>query len=334
MALEGVTGISAAFGFATEAETWGTSVAPAKWLPFMPGESLSRQQTFIRSSAIRAGRMFTLGGLTTGTTRGAGGNISFEVGNKGFGQFLNLLGGETEASLKPVKEAGGAYKQIHKIGTADPYKKSLTLVKAAPKTEGGVVPSYCYPGSILSQLELSVAASGFLVANATVSAKDENQEQTIGTVSYPSGLESFNFTQCVVKVATVEQKFIRSFKLTFAKPTDDSRFFLGTATRAQPLTNGFNTIKLDLETDFNNDTLYKKFEKIETAAVEITFTGAVAAGSEKFELKLAMPVARFEGDSPNVSDLGPLKQTIPLMIEDNGSEAPLTATYVSTDIAL
>lgn len=333
MALEGVTGISGAVGFAPET-TWGTAVAPTKWMPFMPGETLGRQQTFIRSSAIRAGRMFTLGGLTAPTTRGAGGGVSFEVGNQGFGQFLNLLGGETEASLKPVKEAGGAYKQVHKIGTADPYKKSLTVVKAAPKTEGGVVPSYCYPGAILSQLELSLAASGFLVANATVSAKDENTEQTIGTVAYPTGLESFNFTQCVFKVATVEQKFIRDFKLTIAKPTDDARFFLGSATRAQPLTNGFSSIKLDLTSDFNNDTLYKMFEKTETKAVEITFTGGVAAGAEKFELKFAMPMCRFEGDSPNISDMGPLKQTIPLFVEDNGTEAPLTVTYVSTDVAL
>lgn len=333
MALEGVTGISAAVGFAPET-TWGTAAAPSKWLPFMPGETLGRHQTFIRSNALRAGRMFTLGSLTAATTRGAGGNISFEVGNKGFGQFLNLVGGETEASLKPVKEIGGAYKQVHAIGTADPYKKSLTIVKAAPATEGGVVPSFCYPGSILSQLELSLAASGFLIANATVSAKDENTEQTIGTVAYPVGLESFNFVQCVIKIGGTEVKFIRDFKLVLAKPTDDKRFFLGSATRQQPLTNGFSTIKLTLTSDFNSKTLYEMFAKTETKSVEITFTGGVAAGTEHYELKLLMPMARFEGDSPNVKDMGPLMQTIPLEIEDNGTEAPLTVTYVSTDTAL
>lgn len=330
MALEGVTGISGALGFAPES-TWGTSVAPSKWMEFLAGETLGRQQNFMRSAGIRAGRMFTSGSRTTATTRTAGGNLSAEVGNQGFGALLNLLHGETVA---PVKEAGGAYKQVHKIGTTDPYKKSLTIVKAAPKTTGGVVDSYCYPGAIFNSMELALATSGYLVATMAIDAKDENTEQTIGTVTYPTGVETFNFVQCVVKINGVEQKYMRDLKLTLAKPTDTSRFFLGSATRAQPFTNAFNTIKLDLTADYSDKTLYEMFAKTETKSVEFIFTGGIAAGSEHFELKLAMPMCRFEGDSPNIKDLGALQQTIPLMVEDNGTEPPLTATYVSLDSAL
>lgn len=331
MALEGNTGISGALGYAAET-TWGTSVAPSKWAEFLPGETLARQQNFQRSNGIKAGRVFVTGTRTAATTRTAGGGLGMEVPNQGFGPFLNLLHGKT---VTPAKiGAGTAYKQVHEIGTTDPYNKSLTLVKAAPKTEGGVVDSYCYPGAILDSMTLDMAISGFLVAQFAVQAKDENTEQSIGTQTYPTGLENFNFISTIVKINSVEQKFMKSLKIAFSKPTDGSRFALGSATRLQPLTNAFNSIKLDLEADYNNNTLYKFFEKAEAKEVEIAFVGATASEANKFELKFVFPFCRFEGDSPNIADLGALKQSLPLMVEDNGTNPPCTATYVSLDSAL
>lgn len=335
MPLEGNTGISAALGYASEAEVWGTSKAPSKWTPMYPGESLKRDQKYMADNSIRAGRTFPLGSLTLPTTRRGIGAISFPVMNQGFGAWLNLLSGQTEAELKPVKiGAGTAYKQVHKIGTKDAYKKSMTVVKAAPKREGGVVPSYCYPGAMPTAFELSVATNGYLVANASMIAKDENQEQTIGEVAYPAAVTAYGFTECVVKIATVQQNFFSSLKLAFALPKVEEAVFLGSSTLQQPLTSGLSNVMLTFDADFVNDTLYKMFEKNESKAVEIKLTGGVASEANNFELKLDMPMCRFEGDSPNIVDMGPVKQTIPLKVEDNGSEAPVTATYVSTDSAL
>jgi hypothetical protein len=331
MALEGVTGISGAIGYAPET-TWGTSVAPSKWMEFLAGETLGRKQNYQRSAGIKAGRTFATGGRTAATTRTAGGNLGFEFPTKGAGAWLNLLHG---LEVTPAKTLTETYTQVHKFGTSDPYKKSMTIVKAAPKTAGGVVDSYCYSGSILNSLELALATNGYLVARANIDAKDEDQTQTIGTVSYPTGVENFTFVQAEILINSVKQEFLRDMKVVFNKPTDTSRFMLGSATRLQPVTNAFNDIKIDFTADYNAKTLYEFFKEATTKKVEINIVGnAMAVDVTKFELKLVFPMCRFEGDSPNISDLGPLKQTIPLMVEDNGTEPPCTATYVSTDSAL
>jgi len=331
MPLEGNTGISGALGYAIES-AWGTSVAPSKWSEFLAGETLGRQQNFQRSAGIKAGRTFATGTRTVATTRTAGGNLGVEVANKGFGPFLNMLHGKT---VTPTKTLTETYTQVHEIGTTDPFNKSMTFVKAAPKVGGGTVDSYCYPGAIFDSLTFDMATGGFLTAQAAIQAKDENSEQTIGTVTYPAGLENFNFIQAILKINSVEQKFAKSVKLTFAKPTDGSRFALGSATRLQPLTNAFNSIKIDLEVDYTDQTLYKFFEKGEAKEVEVAFVGnKMTTDVTKFELKFVFPFARFEGDTPNIKDLGALTQTIPLMVEDNTSAPPCTATYVSTDVAL
>jgi Phage tail tube protein len=179
-------------------------------------------------------------------------------------------------------------------------------------------------------MTLDMAVNGFLTASLDLDSKDEDSSQTIGTVAYPASPENFSFVNTVVKINSVEQKFLRSLKITIAKPTDGGRFPLGSALRNQPLTNAFSSIKLDIQGEYNNNTLYKFFEKAEAKTVEVTFTaGSVEATA--LELKLLFPMCRFEGDSPNIADLGPLMQSLPLMVEDNTSEAPCTATYVSLE---
>jgi len=310
---------------------WGTSVAPAAWTEWLPGESMGRKQNYVTSNSMGNNQLFARSTRTAATTRKAEGAIPIEVPNKGFSSFLNLLHGKT---VTPKKEVENAYVHTHEIGTTDPYKKSLTVVKAAPKVEGGTVDSYCYPGFILNSMDFALATNGILLCTLNANAKDEDQSQSIGTVAYPASVENYNFVQCVVKIGGAEQKFLRDFKLNIAKPTDTNRAFLGSATMAQPLTNAFSTGMLELTADYSNNTLYKMFEKNETKLVEILFTGAVAAGSEKFTLEFKIPVARFEGDSPNVENLGPLGQKIPLKIEYNGTEPPITIVYKTLDVTI
>jgi hypothetical protein len=308
----------------------------------LQGETMNRTQNFVRSAGIKAGRVFTTGARTAATTRIAGGNIPVEVGNKGFGFWLNMLHGEkveAPSTNWAEEETKHVQKQTHKIGTTDPYKKASTIVLGRPNLGGSTVDSYTYAGTIMNQMELQLAASGLLVANMAFDAKDEIYEgtgfQKIGTVVYPTAVENFNFTQCTLEVNSVEQKYAKEAKVTFTKPTDGGRFALGSATRLQPLTNAFNGIKIDLTVDYSDQTLYKMFAKAETTKVVFKFIGAVIpeGGTKKFELTLTFPMCRVEGDTPNIANLGALVQTIPLMVEDNGTEAPCTAVYQSTDTA-
>ena len=322
-------GLGSQLGIANET-TYGTIVTPAKFLEYMPGETMTLSRAFVLSQQLRAGRSFTSSTRRTATTRSAAGALTLEVPNQGFGPLLNLLHGET---VTPTKESSSTiYKQVHNIGTTDPFKKSITLQLGKPTVEGVVSP-FTYPGTILNSMVLSCQTGGWLTSALTLDSQDEQTGTALATASYPTSLQGFNFTQCVVKVNSVEQKAVRGITITINKPTDVARYYLGATKKAVPLTNAYAAATIALTVDYKDETLYKLFEKGEVVPVEITFTGETVE-TIVTELKFKFEACGLDGDSPNVANLGPLQQNIPLTVLDNNSVAPVVATYVSKDTAL
>jgi hypothetical protein len=322
------TGLGAQIGLAAEA-SYGTFKAPNRFFEFT-SEGLNLSRGFVMSSQLRGGRMYQSAPRRTATTRSASGPVAFEVPTAGFGPWLNLMHGETVA---PAKEgATTMFKQVHNIGTTDPFQKSVTLQVGRPNTAGTVDP-YSFPGSIATALEFSQQAGGLLECTATMDNRDEITAEALASASYPTGLESFNATQIKVKVAGVELAEARGLTLTLNGPRDTSRFYLGAERKAVPLTNAYNGAAVSLTVDYGGQTLYNFFAKAETPTVEIIAQG-VAVEAIKKELKFVCAACGLDGDSPNVGGPGILAQTVPIVVLDNGTNPPVVATYVSADSAL
>jgi hypothetical protein len=322
------TGLGAQIGLAAEA-TYGTYKAPNRFFEFT-SEGLNLSRGFVLSSQLRAGRMYQSATRRTATTRSASGPVAFEVPSAGFGPWLNLIHGET---VVPAKEgATSMYKQVHNIGTTDPFQKSATVQVGRPNTAGTVDP-YSFPGSIATALEFSLQTGGLLECTATLDNRNEVTSEALATASYPTGLESFNFVQAKVKVGGSELTEARGVTITLNGPRDTSRFYLGAELKAVPLTNAFNGAALSLTVDYGGSTLYNFFAKAETPAVEVIIQG-VAVEAIKKELKFVFAACGLDGDSPNVSGPGILGQTIPIVVLDNATNPPVVATYVSADSTL
>lgn len=311
--------------------TYGTIVTPNRSLEYNPGESMSLIRPKLASAQLAAGRAFQSSARTIATTRAAAGSLpGLEVPNQGFGPILNLLHGET---VVPAKEgATTVYKQVHNIGTTDPFKKSITLQLGKPTVEGVVNP-FTYPGTVLTSIDFAIAVNQWLVANLTCDAQDEQTGTALATFAPPSGLESFPFTKCVVKINGVEQTLARSLTLKIDTPKDTSRFPLGAEKKLQPLSNAMAAGSGSIVVDYKDAVLYKLYEEGKTVPIEITFTGATVEAIVT-ELKFKMEACKLEGDSPNVANLGALQQTIGFKVEDDRVHPPIVATYVSKDSAL
>lgn len=304
---------------------------PNRSFEYNPGETMALVRPKLSSSQLAAGRQYQSSARTIASTRAGAGTIpNLEVPNQGFGPILNLLHGETVA---PVKiGATSVYKQVHPIGTTDPFKKSVLLQLGKPNIEGVVEP-FSYPGTVLTSLDFSIAVDAWLTANLTADANDEITSVALATFSPPSGLESFPFTKVKVLVNSVEQKLVRAATLKIDTPKDTARYYLGAEKKAAPLMNALGAGSGSITVDYSANTLYKIFEEGKTVPVEMTFTGATVEATAT-ELKLVMPACKLEGDSPNVANMGALQQSVNFKIEDNRSEAPITATYVSKDSTL
>lgn len=322
------TGLGAQIGLAAEA-SYGTYKAPNRFYEFT-SEGLNLSRGFIVSQQLRAGRMYPSATRRSATTRSASGPVVFEVPTAGLGPWLNLIHGET---VTPAKEGATVmYKQIHNIGTTDPFGKSVTLQVGRPNTAGTVDP-YSFPGSIASAIEFSMQTGGLMSCTGTMDNRNEITAEALGAANYPTGLESYNFTQAKVKVAGVEVTECRGFTLTLNGPRDTSRFYLGAELKAVPLTNAYNGAAMSLNVDYGGNTLYNFFAKAETPSVEIIVQGAAVEAIKK-ELKFVCAAAGLDGDSPNVAGPGIVAQTIPVVVLDNGTNPPVVATYVSADVTL
>jgi hypothetical protein len=322
------SGLGSQLGIAKET-TYGTAVTVAKFFEYA-SETMALNRAFLLSQQLRAGRMFQSSSRRTATTRSAAGTVNMEVPTSGFGPLLNLLHGET---VTPAKEgATTMYKQVHPIGTTDPFGKYVTLQLGKP-TDEGVVNPFTYPGTILLAMTLDCQTGGFLETVLTLDAQDELTATALATASYPTALESFNFTQCTVKVNGVEQKQVRGVNITINTPKDIGRYYLGTEKKARPLTNAYNTAALTLTVDYSDNTLYKLFEEAKVVPVEVIYEGNPVEAIAK-KLKLVFPAVGLDGDTPNVTGPPVLQQQIPLVTLDNNTETPLTATYIAADSAL
>ena len=69
-------------------------------------------------------------------------------------------------------------------------------------------------------------------------------------------------------------------------------------------------------------------------AVILLFEGATISETNKEKLELVVPAAHFVGASPQVGGPDVLSVQYPFEAYDNGSEAPVIATYVSVDSTL
>jgi hypothetical protein len=311
--------------------TYGTRVVPTVAYEF-ESEGGVRNQKYLESRMLRAGRFFQSGTRRVLTTRDAGVTLSGEVTNKDFGSIVDLGHGNT---VTPAQQAATtAYLQTHNW-TNDPTK-SATIQVGKPDT-GGTVRPFDYTGSMLTGLSLSCAVDDWLKFSATFDAQDEDTAQTLATASYSTALEGFHFQQCVVTVNSVVQNLttgslVRSMSLDLGLPRATERYGLrSNATKAKPILNDYTPGSGSLGFEFSDLVQYGLFTVGTKVPLTIAFTGASNAGTAiPFAITFTMASVQFTGTTPAVTGPDILGFDAPFVILDDGTNAPLVVTIMET----
>lgn len=295
--------------------TYGTFVTPTKFFEFRT-EGIERDQTVIRSEAMRAGRFNT---ARTGAyqiwNRGAGGDIVMEWSNKGFGFWLKHMLG-TVGTTGPVDTS--AYTHTGTVGslTGDMFSAEFGRGSSRFRYEGGKIMSW----------NLATEVGGLLLL--TLTCDFENEDVTDGALtsaSYPSALRPFSFIQGSLTVGGTathvrnvsitgnnnlanERYFIRASGLK-KEPNDQGRQYTGTATA-----------------DFEDKTAYNRFVNGTEAALVLLFEGDTISGASKYSLTVSATVL-FTGTTPTVGGPEIISQPLPFEALDD----TISLAYKTTD---
>lgn len=168
---------------------------------------------------------------------------------------------------------------------------------------------------------------GILTADVSAIAED------IGTVS-PS-TPSFSTSQYWMfqdagLIFGGTAKNIRSWNLTLSQNLTDDRFHWGSRYINEPLRAGRMEITGEMEIEFTGSSEYNTFQTMGTGAMVATYTGATLDGTVAEKLQFDLPIVRFSGGVPSVSDSGPITVTIPFVAYANGTIKPLNVTLVNS----
>lgn len=331
--MAGRSGVGGQFGIATE-ETFGTYKAPTRFYP-IESESLSLDKNIIRNPGIRTGRFAQAANLHRATTRTAGGEFSIKLYDQGLGIILNQLHGETVTPTKLEEKSKQVYKQTHKIGTTDPYAKSLTAQVGLPDT-GGTTRPKSITGCKVTSFGLSVEAQGEGMVSVGIDGQDETFSQSLAEATYDTDTLPYTFQQFEVKLAGSKASNFRSAGMSIEVPYATDRYNLGNSgIKDAPILNGLIAATFDVEAEFASLADHERFTKQTDTKFELIGTGAeIGSEGETFRFKVTAPVTRVVASSPQLQNSDVITDSLSFEALDNGSEPLLTIEVLSTDSAL
>jgi hypothetical protein len=310
------SGIGSQLGIATET-TFNTPVTVTRFYEFT-NESINYNKVTAVGLGLRAGGQVPRSQRRVVTTSDASGDITLDLPTKGLGLLLAHAMGSF-----PTKTAGA-----FTFTLGDVYTKSFTSQVGVPQYGGTVTPK-TIGGCKISSFELAVSNAGIATGRFSVDGASFTTATSLATASYSSTTNLFHFAQGAVTVDGSSVANIKDFTLTVDNVLKSDRYNLGAAgIKAEQVINGFRKVSGTVTAEFTDTVLLAKFLADTTTALGLTFT----SGSDI--LSITVSAVKFDGSAPQVG--GPEVIDVSFAFEgyDNGTDAPLTIVYTTTDTSL
>lgn len=316
------SGLAAQLGLGVES-TWGTSVTPTRFYEFSEeGFALSIER--IASEGLRAGNRVLRSDRYASGQKAVEGSVTMDMTAENSGLlFKHGLG-----SVATVNTSGTVY--THTCTLGDPYSLGLTAEVGRPGNDG-TVRAFTYSGAKISEFSLSNAVNELLVGEFSFVAKDE-ATGSVTTASYPASQELLSFAGATITVAGSAYE-CKDFSVSVNNGLDAERFILGSQTINQPVAASMTEISGEITAEFKDLTAYNRFVNASHAAIVATWEGSAITGTYKRKISVSIPVARFDGATPNVGGPEILDQQLSFVGLSDGSQEPITITVVNTDTA-
>jgi hypothetical protein len=321
------SGIGSQLGIATET-TYNTAVTVARFYEFT-SESINYNKKTVDGLGLRAGGLLPRSQRRVVTTFDTTGDIMLDLPTNGLGL---LLAHATGSFPSPTTVTTGVYSYAFTLG--DVYGHSFTAQVGVPEYTGTVVPKTISGGKI-SGWELAVAAGGLATGKFTVDGAGFTTTTSLATASYPLNGSIFHFAEGAITVNGTSVANVKDFTLTVDNVLKVDRYNLGSGgAKQEQIINGFRKITGKLTAEFIDLNLFNAYLGDTQTALSLTFTGATIAGSYKQTLQITVSAVHFDADTPKVPGPGVIDLAMTFTAYDDGSDAPLTITYQTSDSAL
>jgi hypothetical protein len=311
------SGIGSQLGIATES-TYNTGVTVTRFYEFNQ-ESTQYNKKVAEGMGLRAGGLLPRAQRRVVTTSDVTGDIELDLPTKGLG----LLLAHAMGSFPTV--SAGAYT----FTLGDLYGKSFTTQVGVPQYGGTVTPK-TISGCKVSSFELGVSSGAIATGKFSIDAAALTTATSLATASYSASTGIFHFAQGAITIDGTAVANVKDFTITVDNTIKNDRYNLGASgAKSEQLINGFRKVSGKITAEFSDTTLLTKFLADTSAAINLTFNGGTGFG-----LSITVSAVKFDADTPKVSGPGVVDLAMSFTAYDNGTDAPLTIVYTTTDSTL
>lgn len=309
--------------------TVGTYAVPTRFLEFV-SESVQLTVERVESKAIRSStRTLRADRWVTGK-RSVSGQVAFEVADRGFGLPLAYaFGGGTWSMATP---AGGTLTRDITIVQTLNFGRALTLQIGRPDTAGTVNP-FSYLGVKVTDASLSSDVDGLLTLSTTLTSIDEQTGVALAAVSYPAtqGLLSWVGGTFSLSGASLD---VKSFTFNVSHGLDTNRYLhrsSGGTLRKEAIEASMAEVSGSFTVEFESLTQYNRYVNGTTGTLAGTWQGGTTEAGTLYQLSVGIPVARYDGQTPNVGGPDILEMQVPFVGLASGTLSPYNLVYRTTD---
>lgn len=179
--------------------TYGTPVVVTNSYEFL-SESLNFTKTVNDSAAYRYGARVASSAGRVIMTKSAGGDISMELGSRGFGKWFEACLGSATSTQDG---ATSVYQQVHTIADTLP---SLTVQKILPSinADGSFSDAvFTFTSAMVASWSLDVPAAGIATFGVTLNAQDVKTNTAKVAPSYPADNHVMHFGEASLYTGTL-----------------------------------------------------------------------------------------------------------------------------------
>ena len=330
------SGLGSSFGFSSEGGTYGTYVAPTKFVRHKSA-SVQKSATRVQGEGIQSGQYGMLLSQFQEATTGGTGSVTFDVQSKGLGVLLNTLMGGT---VTPTQQgASAAYLQTHTL--SDPFGKSMSVQVGLPQRGGTVTPA-TLTGAKVTEMQFQCGVNTVLSATATLDAKSYENTTSLASVSYGTGVNVFHGGQLTVKLGTYGSEAsvsgVKNVACTINRAMDTAAFYAGASTagtKSEPVLNGATTISGTIEVDFiDTATFHARARDNSNTSLVLTWVGPLIASTYYETFTITVPGIIFPAPTSfDVGDRGVLTNSFAWEWRYDGTNSPSIA-YTTSDTTL
>lgn len=250
------------------------------------------------------------------------------------GSNLTLTAPPTSSGANPP--AGGAFLQTHTLLTLAGI--SATIQAAIPDTSG-VQHQYNFVGSKATGATFSCGIDTFLTASLTYDVMQVQETGALAAPSYPV-LNPFNFAQSGFKWGAFGSEAqidgVKKVDVKIERKQNVNRYYQGAGGfKREPITNDPVAITGTIESDYVNKTYFADLFASDTPQSLIwSFTGPLLSPTSFATFQIALPSVFIDSPGPQLDGKDIVSTSFAFTALNDGTNPPITLTYISTDSTL